>query len=257
MRINPLITATIATVGLSLGIIACKQQEQPNESTPEAPPAAAVESPSAVSGGALQPDKAAQDKLTPDSVLAELKAGNQRYQELKLTDPNIAERRKAAQGGQFPKAYILSCVDSRVPVETVFDQSIGDIFVGRVAGNVENNDQLGSMEYASAVAGVKLLVVMGHEACGAVKGACDDVKLGNLSSLLQKIRPAVRSVEGYQDKDSKDKEFVKKVIKANVAQTVADLRDRSEVLAGLEEEGKIKIVGAYYSLADGSVTFME
>ena len=206
---------------------------------------------------ALQPDKEKQDALTPDSVLADLKAGNKRYVELNASEVQIGERRKAAQAGQFPKAYVLSCVDSRVPVETVFDQSIGDIFVGRVAGNVENEDQLGSMEYAAAVAGIKLIVVMGHESCGAVKGACDDVKLGNLSALLQKIRPAVRSVDGYASKDSKDKEFVAKVIEANVKRTVKDLRDRSEVLAGLEGEGKIKIIGAYYSLKDGSVTFFE
>ena len=207
--------------------------------------------------GDTQPDKAAQDKLTPDAVLADLKAGNERYQEGEATSHDLKARMDMATAGQFPKAYVLSCVDSRVPVETVFDQSIGDIFVGRVAGNMENEDQLGSMEFAAGVAGVKLIVVMGHEACGAVKGACDDVKLGNLSSLLQKIRPAVRSVEGYADKDSSDKEFVKKVIHANIKRTVADIRDRSELLAGLEEEGKIKIVGAYYSLEDGSVTLLD
>lgn len=205
----------------------------------------------------LQPDKAVQDGLTPESVLSDLKEGNQRYVALQGSTFAVGERREAAQAGQFPKAYVLSCVDSRVPVETVFDQSIGDIFVGRVAGNVENEDQLGSMEYAAAVAGIKLIVVMGHEGCGAVKGACDDVKLGNLSSLLQKIRPAVTSVEGYKEKSSEDKEFVSEVIKTNVNRTVADMRVRSEVLAGLEEEGKIKIVGAYYSLGDGSVTFFE
>ena len=205
----------------------------------------------------VQPDKAAQDSLTPDSVLTQLKEGNKRYTANELTAQDLGKRKAMATSGQFPKAYVLSCVDSRVPVETVFDQSIGDIFVGRVAGNVENEDQLGSMEYAAAVAGIKLIVVMGHEACGAVKGACDDVKLGNLSSLLQKIRPAVRSVDGYADKNSKDKDFVKKVIQANVKRTVEDLRDRSEVLAGLEEEGKIKIVGAYYSLQDGSVKFFD
>lgn len=204
-----------------------------------------------------QPDKEAQSKLTPESVLADLKSGNERYQKGKVSDGSILERRQIATGGQFPKAYVLSCVDSRVPVETVFDQHIGDIFVGRVAGNVENEDQLGSMEYAAAVAGIKLIVVMGHESCGAVKGACDDVKLGNLSSLLQKIRPAVRSVEGYKEKDSKDKEFVAKVIKANVRRTVADLRSRSEVLSDLEESGKIKIVGAYYSLESGAVEFFS
>ncbi len=205
----------------------------------------------------VQPDQAAQDQLTPASVLADLKAGNERYQATNLTQHDTAKRREVATGGQFPKAYVLSCVDSRVPVEQVFDQGIGDIFVGRVAGNVENEDQLGSMEYAAAVAGIKLIVVMGHESCGAVKGACDDVKLGNLSALLQKIRPAVRSVDGYQEKSSKDKDFVKKVIQANVKRTVEDMRTRSEVLAGLEADGKIQIVGAYYSLQDGSVTFFD
>lgn len=247
MKLKSLLTTSAGVLALSIGFVACNQSDTKTKTTP----------PETSKSTTLQPDKAAQDKLTPDSVLAELKEGNKRYQALSLTQQSIGERRAAAQSGQYPKAYILSCVDSRVPVETVFDQSIGDIFVGRVAGNVENNDQLGSMEYASAVAGVKLIVVMGHEACGAVKGACDDVKLGNLSSLLQKIRPAVRSVDGHTEKDSKDKEFVKKVIQANVKKTVNDLRDRSEVLAGLEKEGKIKIVGAYYSLSDGSVSFME
>lgn len=204
---------------------------------------------------ATQPDKAAQDQLTPDAVLADLKASNERYQAAKLTGQDVAERREVATKGQFPKAYILSCVDSRVPVETVFDQGIGDIFVGRVAGNVENEDQLGSMEFAAGVSGVKLVVVMGHEACGAVKGACDDVKLGNLSALLQKIRPAVRSVDGHEDRTSANKEFVADVIEANVMKTVADIRERSEVLAGLEAEGKIRIVGAHYSLQTGAVTF--
>ena len=204
----------------------------------------------------VQPDKESQALLTPDSVLADLVSGNERYQKGELSEHVVLKRREKGLGGQHPKAYVLSCVDSRVPVEQVFDQRLGDIFVGRVAGNVENEDQLGSMEYAAAVAGVKLIIVMGHESCGAVKGACDDVKLGNLSALLQKIRPSVRSVEGYEEKNSKDKEFVTKVIKANVSRTVNDIRDRSEVLADLERDGKIRIVGAYYALKDGSVTFM-
>ena len=204
----------------------------------------------------MQPDKAAQDKLTPDAVLADLKEGNARFADSKLTEVDYKSRIEAATKGQFPKAYILSCVDSRVPAELVFDQNIGDIFVGRVAGNIENDDQLGSMEFAAGVAGVKLIVVMGHEACGAVKGACDDVKLGNLSALLQKIRPAVRSIEGYKEKDSSDKDFVKAVIDKNVEMTVENIRRRSEVLADLEAAGKLKIVGAYYDLHTGKVTFM-
>jgi carbonic anhydrase len=191
--------------------------------------------------------------------LADLKAGNARYLAGEHTDPNVAARVKEAAKGQFPKAYVLSCVDSRVPVESIFDQGIGDIFVGRVAGNVENEDQLGSMEFASAAAGVKLIVVMGHESCGAVKGACDDVQLGNLTLLLEKISPAVNAVDGYapNERNSKNPSFVAEVIKTNVARTVQDIRDRSPVLAQMERDGEIKIVGAHYALADGSVTFME
>jgi len=197
-----------------------------------------------------------QAALTPDAVLAQLKAGNKAFVAGEYNLPDLSASVEAANAGQFPKAYILSCVDSRVPVELVFNQGIGDIFVGRVAGNAENEDQLGSMEFASAVAGVKLIVVLGHEACGAVMGACDGVELGNLTMLLEKLAPAVRAVEGHEGaRNSKNAEFVDKVVHMNVEKTVADIRARSEVLRGLEEEGKIKIVGAYYSLKDGSVSF--
>jgi len=205
----------------------------------------------------VSPDE--QKKLTPEAVLADLKAGNERYLKGAHSDPNAAARIKAATKGQYPKAYVLSCVDSRVPVELVFDQGIGDIFVGRVAGNVENVDQLGSMEYAAAVGGVKLIVVMGHESCGAVKSACDHVRLGNATLLLEKIAPAVNNVDGFEDEDrtSKNTEFVKQVVKTNVERTVADIRDRSPLLNRMEEQGKLMIVGAYYSLHDGNVSFME
>ncbi|MGJ3243576.1 MAG: carbonic anhydrase family protein [Opitutales bacterium] len=197
-----------------------------------------------------------QAELTPTAVLAQLKAGNARFVEGTYKTPDIPESIEAAQAGQFPKAYILSCVDSRVPVELVFNQGIGDIFVGRVAGNAENEDQLGSMEFAAAVAGVKLIVVLGHEACGAVKGACDGVELGNLTMLLEKLAPAVRAVEGYEsERTSKNAAFVTEVVHTNVERTVADIRSRSEVLRGLEDAGDLMIVGAYYSLQDGSVTF--
>lgn len=212
---------------------------------------------SAVVAGTLQPDAEAQKKLTPDGVLKDLMAGNERYVAGELSDPNVKNRVEKAVEGQFPKAYILSCVDSRVPVEQVFDQGIGDIFVGRVAGNIESTEQLGSIEFASKVAGVKLVMVLGHEACGAVKGACDHVKMGNLTDLLAEITPAVESVEGHEDRSSKNKEFVDEVIEANVRKTVADLRERSEVLAELEKEGAIKIVGGVYSLHDGKVTLLD
>lgn len=208
---------------------------------------------------AAQTTQEQQTAMTPDAVLEDLMAGNARFVAGKNTEYSVADSRKVtAEKGQFPKAMILSCLDSRVPVELVFDQKIGDIFVGRVAGNVENEDQLGSMEFATKLAGSKVVLVLGHSACGAVKGACDGAKMGNLTALLSKIQPAVDSVKGHEGKrNSKNSEFVDAVIEANVRQTVADIRKRSEVLAGLEEEGKIKIVGAVYDLATGKVTALN
>jgi len=199
-----------------------------------------------------------QAALSPDAVLADLLAGNARYVEGELTERDIPKEVKASAGGQFPKAVILSCLDSRVPVELVFDQGIGDVFVGRVAGNIENEDQLGSMEFATKAAGAKLVLVLGHEACGAVKGACDGVEMGNLTALLSKIKPAIEQTKGFEgERNSKNDAFVAKVIEENVRQTVADIRSRSEVLAELETQGAIKIVGAIYSLKDGSVTLLK
>lgn len=200
-----------------------------------------------------------QGELTPDAVLEELMAGNKRYMAGELSDPNVGGRIEAAASGQYPMAVVLSCLDSRVPVEMVFDQGIGDIFVGRVAGNVENVDQLGSMEFATKAAGSKLVMVLGHQSCGAVKGACDGVEMGNLTELLDKIEPAVEAVEGFEDSErtSRNAEFVAAVVEENVRRTVADIRERSELLAELEENGDIKIVGALYSLEDGSVTLLD
>jgi len=208
---------------------------------------------------ALQPDAAAQKALTSEGILKDLFAGNARYVDGKNTVYDAKSRRKAAQSGQYPKAYVLSCVDSRVPVEQVFDQGIGDIFVGRVAGNIENVDQLGSMEYATAVAGVKVLMVMGHEGCGAVKSACDHVEVGNVTALLDQIEPAIEKVKGYkkEEMNSKNKEFVNKVIETNVKDTIADIRKRSKIIADLEKGGKLKIVGGVYSLKTGKVTPVE
>ncbi|MCB1099257.1 MAG: carbonic anhydrase [Verrucomicrobiae bacterium] len=203
--------------------------------------------------------KAAQDALTPTAVLADLAKGNQNFVSGKLSEPNVKARIKAATKGQYPKAYILSCIDSRVPVEQVFDQQLGDIFVGRVAGNIENCDQLGSMEFAAAVSGVKVIMVLGHEACGAVNGACDHVEMGNLTGLLENITPAIKAVKGHdaEGRTSKNEEFVGEVVEQNVRQTVADIRKRSEVLAKLEKEGKIKIVGGVYSLETGAVAVLD
>jgi len=215
--------------------------------------------PSTLTAENLPPTAEEQKALTPAAVLKDLMEGNKRYVAGEVSAPNIEARIAATSTGQSPKAFILSCVDSRVPVEQVFDQGIGDIFVGRVAGNIEDVSQLGSMEFATAAAGAKLVLVLGHEACGAVKGACDHVKLGNLTELLAKIEPAVDAVEGFEanTKNSKNKEFVDAVIDKNVRMTVADIRKRSKVLADLEKEGKIMVVGALYSLQDGSVTLIE
>jgi len=201
-----------------------------------------------------------QKALTPDAVLANLMEGNKRFASWKLTDLSIKENIEATSKGQYPSAVILSCLDSRVPVENVFDQGIGDSFVGRVAGNVENVDLLGSFEFATKLAGAKLVMVLGHEACGAVKGACDHAKMGNLTALLDKIQPAVKAVEEDFPEDqrtSKNMDFVNKVVEENVRITVADIRKDSPILAELEKSGDIKIVGAIYSLQTGEVTLLD
>jgi carbonic anhydrase len=206
-----------------------------------------------------QVTKDQQSALTPDTVLTDLMNGNARYVAGKLSDPEIKKRITNSANGQYPKAVVLSCLDSRVPVELVFDQRIGDIFVGRVAGNIEDEDQLGSMEFATKLAGAKLVVVLGHSACGAVKGACDEAKLGNLTALLAKIRPAVDAVQGFkpEERTSKNEAFVEKVIEQNVRQTMAEIRKDSPVLAELEASGKIKIVGGIYDLHTGKVTLLK
>lgn len=201
-----------------------------------------------------------QKALTPDQVLAGLLAGNKRFAAGKLTDLNIKASLAASADGQFPSAVILSCLDSRIPVESVFDQGIGDIFVGRVAGNIENEDLLGSFEFATKVAGAKLVMVLGHEGCGAVKGACDHAELGNLTALLEKIKPAVNAVKAdfpEDQRNSSNPDFVNKVIEQNVRTTVADIRKDSPILAEMEKKGEVKIVGAIYALKTGLVTLLD
>ncbi len=199
--------------------------------------------------------------LTPESVLQSLLEGNRRYVDGELTFYEaIPKQVEATASGQFPKAIILSCVDSRVPVEMVFDQGIGDVFVARVAGNVDNVDILGSMEFATAAAGSKLVMVLGHESCGAVKGACQHMQMGNLTALLEKLQPAVRDVAAdfpESRRTAANPEFVDAVVRANVRRTVADIRRNSPILAQLEDKGDIAIVGAYYSLRDGSVSVVD
>jgi carbonic anhydrase len=166
--------------------------------------------------------------------------------------------RKAATDGQFPKAMVLSCLDSRVPVEDVFDQGLGDVFVGRVAGNFVNTDLLGSMEFACKVAGAKLILVMGHQHCGAIKGAIDDVKLGNITAMLENIKPAVKMSQDFKgEKSSKNEAFVKYVAQNNIKNTIQQIRSKSQILKEMEEKGEIKIVGAFYTLRNGELQFVE
>ena len=203
--------------------------------------------------------EAQQQALTPDEVLEMLLAGNERFSAGEAEERDVTARIIASAAGQFPKAVILSCLDSRVPVEKVLDVSIGDIFVGRVAGNIVNEDQLGSMEFATKLAGAKLVMILGHNECGAVKGAIDGAELGNLTALLARIQPAVVAVEGYSptERTSANDEFVDKVIVYNVKIMVDEVREKSPILADLEKSGEIKIVGATYDLHTGKIDLVK
>ena len=200
--------------------------------------------------------KEQRDALSPDDVLTSFKEGNERFISNDLTARDHSAQVRKSASGQFPKAVVLSCLDSRVPVEDVFDRGIGDIFVGRVAGNFVNVDLLGSMEFGCKVAGSKLILVLGHEHCGAIKSAIDDVKLGNITAMLSKIRPVVEKVEYDGERTSKNEEFVHMVCESNVRHTIEQIRMHSPILKELEESGQIKIVGGVYDMDTGVVTFM-
>ena len=202
--------------------------------------------------------KEEQTKLTPDEVLQQFIEGNKRFQSGTTTLRDHSEQARKSAPGQFPKAVVLSCLDSRVPVEDVFDQGLGDVFVGRVAGNFVNEDLLGSMEFACKLAGAKLILVMGHQHCGAVKGAIDDVKLGNITAMLAKIKPAVKMSQDFAgEKTSANNEFVKYVSENNVKYAIQQIRAKSPVLKEMEAKGEIKIVGAFYRLTDGTLAFVK
>lgn len=202
--------------------------------------------------------KEEQAVLTPDQVLQQFIDGNQRFKSGTTTVRDHSEQIRRTAPGQYPKAVVLSCLDSRVPVEDVFDQGLGDVFVGRVAGNFVNEDLLGSMEFACKVAGARLVLVMGHQHCGAVKGAIDDVKLGNITNMLAKIKPAVALSQSFEgDKTSKNDTFVKHVSENNVRYALQQIRERSPILKEMEDKGEIKIVGAFYRLTDGTLDFIN
>lgn len=199
-----------------------------------------------------------QKALTPAMVLQNLKDGNLRFANNEITARDHSKMVRAASSGQFPKSVILSCVDSRIPVEDVFDKGIGDMFVGRVAGNFVNEDILGSMEFGCKVSGAKLIVVMGHGNCGAIKSAIDDVKLGNITAMLAKIKPAIAMSAKFQgEKSSKNMTYVDAVGKNNVLNTIQTIKQRSPILKEMFDKGEINIVGAYYDMETGRVSFLE
>jgi carbonic anhydrase len=203
--------------------------------------------------------KETQATMTPEKAIAFLKEGNERFQQNLKANRNLLEQVNDTKDGQFPFATILSCIDSRVSAELVFDQGLGDIFSVRIAGNFVNEDILGSMEFACKLAGTKLLVVLGHTSCGAVKGACDHARLGNLTKLINKIEPAVEAVTEPKDeslRNSKNIDFVDSVAVKNVELTLDNIRNQSPILKEMEEQGEIAIVGGMYDISDGKVTFM-
>ena len=203
--------------------------------------------------------KAYQDAISPAKALGLLKEGNQRFTTKQQVERDLNLQVEQTSTGQFPFATVLSCIDSRVPAELVFDQGIGDIFSVRIAGNFVNADILGSMEFASKLAGTKLILVLGHTACGAVKGACDHAELGNLTGMLENIAPAVDAIiepTSAAERTSANIDFVNAVGTKNVKMTIDRIREESPVLAEMEQAGEIQIVGGMYDIATGKVNFL-
>lgn len=244
----------LATSLLTLTILSCNQGEK-TETQKEVSAEKKTEQTQVVNHVMTKEQQAA---LTPDAVVQDFIEGNKRFHSGVKTVRDHSEQIRKAVPGQFPKAVVLSCLDSRVPVEDVLDQGLGDIFVGRVAGNFVNEDLLGSMEFACKVAGAKLILVMGHQHCGAVKSAIDDVKLGNITAMLAKIKPAVQMSQDFAgEKTSKNDEFVEHVSENNVKYAMQQIREKSPILKEMENKGEIKIVGAFYRLTDGTLEFVK
>jgi carbonic anhydrase len=198
-----------------------------------------------------------QKALKPDSVIQNLKDGNARFVKNELTSRNFPAMVRNAASGQYPEAVILSCIDSRIPVEDIFDKGIGDLFVARVAGNIINEDVLGSMEYACKASGARLVVVIGHSSCGAVKEAIDNAKMGNITAMLAKVKPAIAHSKDFSgSKSSENLDYTNDVSKNNVLNSIMLIRQRSPILKDMENKGEIKIVGAFYDVKTGEVTFL-
>lgn len=200
-----------------------------------------------------------RDALRPIDVIAEFKEGNQRFIADSLTLRDRQARRKQTGEGQFPKAMVLSCIDSRVPVEDIFDQGKGDIFVGRVAGNFVDPEMLGSIEFATKVAGSKVVVVLGHEGCGAIKSAIAGVELGNITALLEHLKPSVAMTDGFDEEQQtvENAEYVSAVVEQNVLHTLDEIRSGSPIIAEMENNSEIKLAGAVYDIKTGTVRFLE
>lgn len=237
------------------GLIACQDKTKSLNNTEKVNETIEIDSSEVLSEKVLTAEQ--QAALTPDTVLAILKRGNEDFISDALTIRNTSERIREAALGQYPKAVILSCLDSRVPVEDVFHRGIGDLFVARVAGNIVNEDILGSLEYACKVSGSKLIVILGHEHCGAIKAAIDNVKLGNITALLSKIRPALTADTPFQgEKSTKNEAYVHHICLQNVKLSIRNIRDKSPILKEMEAKGEIKIIGGLYKMETGNVEFL-
>jgi len=201
--------------------------------------------------------KAQREALTPDEIIEMMRKGNDRFRHGKSQAHNyLSEQRKASASGQYPAAVILSCIDSRAPAEILMDLRLGDVFNARVAGNISNDDILGSMEFACKIAGAKVIMVMGHTKCGAVKGAIDGAELSHLTGLLAKIQPAVEATKYQGDRSAKNYDFVDAVARKNVELTIADIKNGSMVLSEMVETGKLKIIGGMYDVENGTLEFI-
>lgn len=200
--------------------------------------------------------KEMQEAITPTMALELLKEGNKRFMSNLKVNRNLLQQANETSDGQHPFAIILSCIDSRTSAELIFDQGLGDIFSIRIAGNILNEDILGSMEFGCKVAGSRFIVVLGHSKCGAVKGACDHVEMGNLTALLTKIRPAVEDeLSTSENRNSSNPEFVEKVAYINVKRTVESIKQRSTILSEMINKGEIGIIGGMHDISSGEVVF--
>lgn len=204
--------------------------------------------------------KETQVAMTSEAALQLLKEGNKRFRNNLRANRDLLDQVSHTGTGQYPFATILSCIDSRVSSELIFDQGIGDIFSVRIAGNFVNEDILGSMEFACKLAGTKLILVLGHTSCGAIKGACDHAELGNLTTMLQKLSPAVEAVTSPEEdhlRTSANIDFVNDVAAKNVALTMENILQKSPVLAQMHRDGDIALIGAMYHIENGEVTFYD